>query len=139
MRRILSSVRTSSPGSAVVEVAFLLSFLLLVLFGIIDFGRALWHSNVLHTACREGARVMAVTDAPSDSAKVLQRINDVLSTAGIVPDPGDVRLTWPPDPNAEIRPVTVEITHDFDLFAGPILGVIPGTVPLSARGVRRNE
>lgn len=138
MKRILSSIRTSRPGSAVVEVAFLLSFLLLVLFGIIDFGRALWHSNVLHTACREGVRVMAVT-AKSDSSQVLQRINDVLSTAGIVPDPGDVTLTWPTDENDPLRPVTVEITHDFELFAGPILGVIPGTVPLSARCVMKQE
>ncbi len=81
---------------------------------------------------------MAVT-APSESTKVLQRINDVLSTAGIVPDPGDVTLTWPADQSDPIRPVTVEITHDFDLFAGPILGVIPGTVPLSARCVMKQE
>ncbi len=117
------------------EVAFLLPFLLLILFGIIDFGRALWSTNVLHTACREGARLMAVK---ADSTDVMQRINVVLSTAGITPEPGDIRLTWPDGPGA-LAAVTVEIDYDFELFTGPVLGVIPGTVPLSARCVMKLE
>jgi Flp pilus assembly protein TadG len=115
----------SRRGSAIVEVAFLLPFLLLILFGIIDFGRALWTTNVLHTACREGARIMAVT-AEDDSSGVLQRMNEVLATAGITPQPGDITLTWPPDPSDPLAPVTAQINYEFELFTGPVLGVIPG-------------
>lgn len=137
MSRILSGLRASRSGNAVVEVAIVMSFLLLVLFGIIDFGRAFWHSNILHTACREGVRMMAVK-AEGDSTEVLQRINDVLSTAGITLEPDDITLTWPPATDPEL-PVTVVINYDFELFAGPILGIVPGTIPLSARCVMRWE
>jgi hypothetical protein len=137
MKKILSGLRASRSGNAVIEVAIVLSFLLLVLFGIIDFGRAFWHSNILHTACREGARMMAVS-AQSDSAQVIQRINDVLSTARITPQPDDIQLIWPP-PGDPLTPVTVEINYDFELLAGPILGIVPGTIPLSARCVMKYE
>jgi Flp pilus assembly protein TadG len=139
MKKILSGLRASRSGNAVVEVAVVLSFLLLVLFGIIDFGRAFWHSNILHTACREGARMMAVTaqSAGADSV-VTNRINDVLSTAGIVPEPGDIQLIWPVGPGSS-DPVTVTINYDFKLIAGPILGIVPGKIPLSARCVMRYE
>ena len=138
MRRLKPRSNDATKGNAVIEVAIVLAFLLMVLFGIIDFGRAWWNSNVLHTACREGARLAAVT-APADSADVIQRIRDVLSTAAINPDPSDIRLTWPSDLNDPLAPVTVQINYDFDLIAGPVLGIIPGTIPLSARCVMKYE
>jgi Flp pilus assembly protein TadG len=138
MTRFRISGRGSRKGSAIVEVAFLLPFLLLILFGIIDFGRALWTTNVLHTAAREGARVMAIT-AEGDTTDVIQRINEVLATAGITPEAGDVTLTWPSDPTDPLAPVTVQINYEFELFTGPVLGVVPGAVPLSARCVMKYE
>jgi hypothetical protein len=137
MRRLKPKRHGRTAGNAVVEVAIVLSFLLMVLFGIIDFGRAWWNSNIMHTACREGARLAAVS-SQADSAAVIQRIRDVLSTAAINPDPSDIKLTWPP-PGDPLSPVTVEIDYDFHLIAGPILGIIPGTIPLSARCVMRYE
>jgi len=136
MKKILSGLSASRSGNAVVEVAVVLSFLLLVLFGIIDFGRAFWHSNILHTACREGARMMAVMP-PDSSDAVYARINDVLSTAGIVPEEDDIQLTWAPA--GPHKPVTVTINYDFELLAGPILGIVPGKIPLSARCVMMYE
>jgi hypothetical protein len=139
MKSFLSGLRASRSGNAVVEVAIVLSFLLLVLFGIIDFGRAFWHSNILHTAAREGARMMAVNPAGAASdSLVIGRINDVVSTAGITLEQGDIQLTWPP-PGDDLEPVTVVINHDFELIAGPILGIVPGTIPLSARCVMKHE
>jgi Flp pilus assembly protein TadG len=135
MKRILSGLRASRSGNAVVEVAVVLSFLLLVLFGIIDFGRAFWHSNMLHTACREGARMMAVSDS-TQAQDVIDRIEDVLSTARIVLEEDDIQLTWAP---VQYGPVEVVINYDFELLAGPILGIVPGTIPLSARCVMRDE
>ena len=137
MRMSRPNRNTARAGNAVVEVAIVLAFLLLVLFGIIDFGRAWWNSNILHTACREGARLAAVRPQ-TDSLIVIQRIRDVLSTAAIDPDPGDIKLTWPADEDP-LTPVTVEIRYDFDLMTGPVLGIIPGTIPLSARCVMKYE
>jgi len=136
MRRKAKSGRRPG-GSAVVEVAIVLSFLLLVLFGIVDLGRAWWHNNVLHTACREGARLMAVS-AAGDSLEVIGRIREVLGTAGIDPAPGDMKLIWPAS-GSSLPAVRVRIDHDFDLLAGPILGVVPGTIHMSAKCVMKYE
>ncbi len=137
MKRFVSGLRRSRSGSTVVELAFVLPILLIVLFGIVDFGRIFWHSNLLHTAAREGARVMAVT-GKSGTTDVYQRINDVLSTAGIVLDSGDIELTWSTTPST-LATVEVVVNYDFEFFAGPILGIIPGTIPLSARCVMKDE
>jgi len=137
MKRSIAGLRSSRSGNAVVEVAVVLSFLLLILFGIIDFGRAFWHSNILHTAAREGVRMMSVHPA-SDSTDVYARINEVLSTARITLAPGDIQLSWPSTPNSD-DPVTCTINYNFELFTGPVLGIVPGTIPLSARCVMRYE
>ncbi|MBZ0258666.1 pilus assembly protein, partial [bacterium] len=43
-------------GSATVEFALVLPILMLLLFGIIEFGRVLSVQHLLNTAAREGAR-----------------------------------------------------------------------------------
>ncbi len=48
--------RTRERGAAAVEFALLLPFLLLIVFGIIDFGRMLNAQITLTEAAREGAR-----------------------------------------------------------------------------------
>src|SRR5258708_19290597 len=55
-------MRGSAPdrGAAVVEFALLLPLLLLLLFGIIDFGRALNAQITITQAAREGARLDAL-------------------------------------------------------------------------------
>jgi hypothetical protein len=47
-------------GSNIVEFAFILPLLLLVVFGIIDFGLALYDKSVITYASREGARIGSV-------------------------------------------------------------------------------
>ena len=50
----------SERGSAAVEFALLVPVLLLIVFGIIDFGRALNAQETLTQAAREGARLAAL-------------------------------------------------------------------------------
>lgn len=60
---LASSVHGGSSadrGAAVVEFALLLPLLLLILLGIIDFGRMLNAQETLTQAAREGARVVAL-------------------------------------------------------------------------------
>jgi len=56
-------------GVAAVEMALVLPILLVILFGIIDFGLALYTKEVLANASREGARqgIRFVTPALTDS------------------------------------------------------------------------
>lgn len=65
-------------GAAMVEMALVLPVFLMVVMGIIEFGRAMWVSNMLTNAAREGAR-MAILDG-SSNAEVRQSVEDFLTT-----------------------------------------------------------
>jgi len=54
----------SERGNAMVEFAIILPLLLIVVFGIIDFGRALYTANNLTAAVREGARLASTQISP---------------------------------------------------------------------------
>jgi Flp pilus assembly protein TadG len=60
MRRRTARNAPRDRGAAAVEFALLLPMLLLLVFGIIDFGRALNASITLTQAAREGARLDAL-------------------------------------------------------------------------------
>jgi Flp pilus assembly protein TadG len=59
-RRSGRAAATGDRGAAAVEFALLLPVLLLIVFGIIDFGRALNAQITLTQAAREGARLAAL-------------------------------------------------------------------------------
>jgi len=79
--RVSLSVRRKDPrrGAAVVEMALVLPVFLLVVLGIIEFGRAMWVSNMVSNSAREGAR-MAILDG-SSNAEVRQAVQDFLTTS----------------------------------------------------------
>lgn len=52
-----------ASGQALVEFAFVIPILLLLFFGVVDFGRLVYMNSVLSQAAREGARVGAVEAA----------------------------------------------------------------------------
>jgi hypothetical protein len=60
MRRLTAQRTPRDHGAAAVEFALLLPMLLLLIFGIIDFGRALNAQITLTQAAREGARLDAL-------------------------------------------------------------------------------
>jgi hypothetical protein len=54
----------SEKAAALVEFAIVLPILLLIVFGIVDFGRALYTANNLTSAVREGARLASTQISP---------------------------------------------------------------------------
>ena len=50
----------NQDGSVILEAALMITILLLLTFGMVDFGRVMYTSNSLVTAAREGARAGAV-------------------------------------------------------------------------------
>src|ERR1039458_5924651 len=85
MDRRSTGIAARERGAAAVEFALLLPVLLLLVFGIVDFGRALNAQITLTQAAREGVRLAA-----------LGQPNVVSSTqaaaTGIRPGPGTVSL-----------------------------------------------
>ncbi len=60
----MTFIKKSEKGAALVEFAIVAPLLLLLVFGIIEFGRAYNAQNTLTHAAREGAREYAITQDP---------------------------------------------------------------------------
>lgn len=121
-------------GNAMVEFALVFPLLLVVCFGITEFGRAWMTMNILTSAAREGVRLAVVT-APNIAA-VEQRVRDVCDAAGVEPTNIDVT---PPDPADPERRVSVMVETDFVVIPGRILGAFSGTIPLRTTTIMRHE
>jgi Flp pilus assembly protein TadG len=121
-------------GNAVVEMALILPILLLLVFGITEFGRAWMTVNVMYTASREGARIAVVTDP--DDAAVNSRVNQVMSAAHITPT--SITRVGPVSGDFE-RKVTVTVTSDFVVIPGKVLNMFAPVIHLSASTTMRHE
>ena len=54
----------NQKGAALAELALTLLLLMTIVFGIFEYGRAMYITNILNNAAREGARRAAVSSAP---------------------------------------------------------------------------
>jgi TadE-like protein len=64
MRAALAAIRSwrwsSGSGQGLAEFALIIPMFLMMMFGIVDFGRVIWARNSLENAAREGARYAIV-------------------------------------------------------------------------------
>jgi Flp pilus assembly protein TadG len=122
--------KSSDRGAAAVEFALVLPLLLILIFGIIDFGRMLNAKITLTEAAREGARATALigSDAGADRARS--------AAEGFAINDPDIR-SCPGSPGPDDDAV-VTVTYDF-AFITPISLLFgaggDGTIELSAKGV----
>ena len=121
-------------GNAVVEMALIMPILLLLVFGITEFGRAWMTVNILQTASREGARLAVVT-APDVNA-VTARATAICDAAAV--HNAIVTLTGPVANDPENK-VTVTVTATFTVVSGKVLDTMRGSFPLSAQTTMRYE
>lgn len=119
-------------GQSIIEFAVVLPILLMVLFGITEFGRAIMVTNVLNTASREGARLAAVSSV-TDSLSVRARVVEVLDAANIDAKAITIQFLIPE------KSVEVTVTTDFEVLSGGILDPFMGTFELKGKTVMRYE
>jgi Flp pilus assembly protein TadG len=131
-------VKRRDDGAAAVEMAIVLPLLMVLVFGIIDFGRMLNAQMTVTAAAREGARWEAIGGPALAGTSVATRVNT--AAAGLTPVVTAVVQTCTPTSamtaNAEVR-----VTHTFT-FITPIggltgSGLLSGTKNLTGRGVMR--
>jgi hypothetical protein len=122
--------RRTDRGSAAVELAIVLPLLLLLLFGVIDFGRMLNTQITLTEAAREGARAAALGFDPGD--RVTRTANGVaLSATSVTACPeDDLRADAVVVLSHAFRPVT-----PLGSLLGFFGGETDGTATITARGV----
>src|SRR5690242_13337603 len=92
----------SERGSTMVEGALCLMVFLMMIFGIMDFGRAVFAYNSISWAAREGARYAMVRGSSSGHQVTATDVkNYVLSrTVGMVSSDIGVNTSWKPDASA---------------------------------------
>ncbi len=128
-------------GAAVIEFALVLPVFILLIFGMIEFGRAVMVQQILVNASREGAR-QAVLDG-STVAEVANRVNTYLAAAVINGATTEyaVNGTTVADPSIAGygEAVTVRVSVPYDNVNWiPVPDYLGGTL-LSASTVMRRE
>lgn len=135
-------------GMAIVEMALVLPLFMLLVLGIVEFGRAMMVSNLITDAAREGARLAASAD--STNSEVISLVQDSISeTVGIDPGNISISLTVEPgphnaDPNdnlsyANKRDICrVEVSVPFNKVSF-IPGNYLGSKSLTGKSVMRHE
>jgi hypothetical protein len=104
MGSMMRWVGRSDRGATAVEAALVLPILLLIVFGIIDFGRMMNAQITLNEAAREGARAVALeanwqdrVDTAAQGIGGLAALDSTVETCGSPPTPDEdafVRLDY---------------------------------------------
>lgn len=140
------NTQTRSPrsrnGMAMVELVIILPILLMLLFGIVEFGVLFGRWQTLSNAAREGARTAVVfrSDcvAATVDAEVRQRVKDYAAPLGIVLTDGDISVSGTCGASTTNSTVTVTLPFEFEVLPGFATSVNP-TIDLVGNSVMRNE
>jgi hypothetical protein len=123
-----SGHRDRTPGQSLVEFALVLPILLILLLGVLDFGRAIFAYNSVSNGARSGARVAIVNQDVDDITAAVEA--EAFGLDGV-----DVTF----DPNVEDSDdcpsigcvIGVEVSTEY-IPATPIFSQLVGSVTLSS-------
>lgn len=107
-------------GQSLVELAFVLPLLAIILLGAIDFGRVFYSYITITNASREGARYGSAN--PTDTTGIKNRVI-AEATGTVTIDPNRITITCNPSPCGEDSDsITVRVEADFVIIvAAPFL------------------
>lgn len=129
------TLHRNEAGAAAVEMALVLPILILLVFGIVEFGMAYNAKNTLTHAAREGARAFAIADpdlAPADvEAAVRDTVEEAMGGLTIANPATDIDIDAPCTPGS---PAEVTVSYDV-VYDIPLWGT--GTWSLSSTGSMR--
>lgn len=128
MKQPPKTMMRDDRGQSLVEFALTLPMLLVVMFMITEFGRALYQYNVMAQATREGARTAVVNSSGGAPAAGRTRMDDFLTGSGMNTT-GLVRtVTVVPNFNGS-QTTVVKATADM-----PFQWILAGDMPTTADG-----
>ncbi|MBU0491673.1 MAG: pilus assembly protein [Chloroflexi bacterium] len=109
-----------TDGQSYLETALLLPFLLLLIMGVLDLGRAFNAQIIVTNAAREGARFGMAHSTDVDGIKT-RTVQEVTGT-GLAVSTSDVAVAYPTGSGAG-NPIRVTVTHQFQFIVSQILGL----------------
>ncbi len=124
----------NNRGQALVEIALVLPLLLLIIFGIIEFGRIFSAQLTLTHASREGARAGALGNSNTEIVEIVSSSSYPLEIGA-----GSVEIT--PDENSRFTgdSLTVEINSSVSIYTPFLNGLLENPFPVSAKTTMRME
>jgi len=127
-------------GTAAVEFALVFPILILLVFGIIEFGLALYYKEVLTNASREGARAGIIISSPRPTADEIKGVVvTALTNAGLPScNASCITVTGAQGSSGDDLTVRVDYPYRFSVLANLIAG-FAGNVTLSAQTVMQQE
>ncbi|ABA88992.1 Flp pilus minor pilin TadE [Syntrophotalea carbinolica DSM 2380] len=147
----------SQKGAAIVEFAVILPLLLLIVFGIVEFGFIFYNQAILTNASREGARRAIVFETNSNGDRIYNgaTVEDTIKRYLYTdyPTNSDLRLVTFGTENLSIAPssadgevvinqgdyILVEVQYDYDFMVLPSFAGIPQTITLTGKTTMRAE
>lgn len=133
--------RRSKAGTTIVEATIVLPLMLMLIFGIAEFGISFTRWNSLTNAVREGARVGVVFRTPCVAGTVTSLVQTTVSnfadSSGIDPASITTTVTGACGGTGSQLTVISTVPYTYVAVAG-LAGFAPST-SLSARTVMRNE
>jgi Flp pilus assembly protein TadG len=126
-------------GAALVEFALLLPLLMMILFGIIEFGLVLYNQEVITNATREGARFGIVIGAPRPTTGQIEGVVDgYLTSAGL--NAGNATVNVAGAQGASGNDLTVSVTYPYTfLVLSNFVAGLGGNLTLNATSVMKLE
>ena len=136
VEKLFRSCRRKRRGAAVVEFAVVAPVFIMLVFGMIEYGRMVMVQQLMVNASREGARV-AVLDGATTSS-VQSQVNTFLTNAAISGQTVTVNPN-PPSSAGYGAPVTVTVTIPFSSVSWLPSPMYLGGKTLTATTVMRRE
>lgn len=132
-------------GQALTEFALVVPILLLMVVGVMEFGRAWTLSQVITDGARQGARMAALLNNSSAGQDSVRRVvRRALSAGNINATDQMIAIDngWKAGTNTPVG-VTVSVPYDFGVFR-PVMQLAGqsfnnGTITLRSRAIMRNE
>lgn len=121
-------------GQALLELALALPILLLLIFGIIQFGIIFLDNQIINQAAREGVRVGAVGGNDAEILKTVERITNNLDKARL-----QVLINPTYGERKRGDSLKVEVHYSVPIMLPVIGDLLPNPYPLTAITVMRVE
>ena len=124
-------------GAAAVEFAVVAPIFVLLLFGMIEYGRMVMVQQMLTNATREGARRAVLDGTTTTSVKTT--VKDYLTSGNITVNDSEITVTPDPATASFGDPVTVSLTVPFSRVSWLPSPMFLGNANMSATSVMRRE
>ena len=133
---IIRTRTTRRRGQALVEFALIAPILILLIMGIVEFGRIFSAQQTVTNASREGARTGILPN--SSTTDVSNTVSSFMSTAGLTATPTVTCTNVGPTVQSG-APTSVTVSYTLPILTGTIIPGIGESIDLTHTTVMRHE